>query len=386
MPAILLVPLGLFLESVTAEFGWSRTEFSAIVATTSLFNAVAMPAAGYLVDRYGARRVIAAGTLLGCGSYAALALVHSFIGFVALMGVTVMLGNMASYPAFMSLTQRWFDKRLGLALAITSTGLAAGIGGASYAIARTIASRGWRAAFLTVGISALVIGMANLLLLVRDNSGPVPEAERREPGAELDRSGYSLAEALRTRDFWLFSGAFLMVIFAVVGCNVHLPALLSDQRASTDEIASVVAIGSAGSLVGRLFTGVMLDRLSVLIVAAVFFTGQALGFLFLLDGLQWALLASFLLGAVQGAEIDMLGFVIARRFGRLAYARVYGMSFAITLIGAIIGPLAMATIFDRTGSYRLGLELLPFFPLLAFGLLYAARMSPPGRSPGPAGA
>ncbi len=156
MPAILLVPLGLFLESVTAEFGWSRTEFSAIVATTSLFNAVAMPAAGYLVDRYGARRVIAAGTLLGCGSYAALALVHSFIGFVALMGVTVMLGNMASYPAFMSLTQRWFDKRLGLALAITSTGLAAGIGGASYAIARTIASRGWRAAFLTVGISALV--------------------------------------------------------------------------------------------------------------------------------------------------------------------------------------------------------------------------------------
>ncbi len=379
MPAILLVPMGLFLKSVTGEFHWSRTEFSAVVALASLFNAIAMPIAGTLVDRYGARRVIAAGTVLGCGSYAALSLANSFHAFVGIVAAAVMLGNMASYPAFMSLTQCWFDKRLGLALAITSTGLAVGIGGASYVIARRIEQHGWRDAFLTVGCAALAIGLMNLLAFVRDNNGPVPEAEQREGPLLAVNLGSSLAEALRTRDFWLYSAAFALVIFAVVGCNVHLPALLSDRGASAAQIASVVAIGSAGSLFGRLFTGLMLDRFSVRSVAALFFLGQAAGFLLLLNGLRWALPASFLLGAVQGAEIDLLGYVIARRFGRIAYARVYGTCFAVTLIGAIVGPIAMATIFDRTGSYHLGLLLLPLLPLLALALLNLAGS--PDRTP-----
>ena len=84
-PAILLVPMGLFLKSVTAEFGWSRTEFSIILSTAALFNALVMPLAGYLVDRFGAPRVFAIGTALGCGSYAALSLANSYSAFIMLL-------------------------------------------------------------------------------------------------------------------------------------------------------------------------------------------------------------------------------------------------------------------------------------------------------------
>ena len=56
------------------------------------------------------------------------------------MIVAVTIGNLASYPAFISLAGRWFDKQLGFALAITSTGLAVGVAGFSYGIARTIAT------------------------------------------------------------------------------------------------------------------------------------------------------------------------------------------------------------------------------------------------------
>jgi nitrate/nitrite transporter NarK len=105
----------------------------------------------------------------------------------------------------------------------------------------------------------------------------------------------------------------------------------------------------------------------------VFLAGQVVGFLLLLDGLSWALPASFLLGAVQGAEIDVMGYVMARRYGRRAYARVFGMCFGITLVGAIFGPMAMAAVFDRTGSYDLGLLLLPSMPVAALALLWLAR-------------
>ena len=377
MPAILLVPMGLFLKSITAEFGWSRTVFSSVTSTMSLFGAVSLPVAGYLVDRHGARRMIAIGTMLGCGGYAALSTVHGYAAFVAITGLAVMGGNLASYPAFMSLAQRWFDRRLGLARTIASTGLAVGIGAASFLITKTIERHGWRDAFLMVGLSALAIGLINVIALVRDNVGPVPLAERREVTGRVDRGGSSLVEALGTRDFWLYSASFSLVIFAEVGCNVHLPALLSDRGASSGRLASVVAIGAVGSLLGRLCTGALLDRFSVRGVAALFFLGQAVGFWLLLNGLRWAAPASLLLGAVQGAEIDLLGYVVARRFGRIAYARIYGTCFAVTLIGAIIGPVVMATIFDRTGSYHAGLLLISLAPLLAMGLLRLTRIAPP---------
>lgn len=369
-PAILMLPMGLFLKSMTAEFGWTRTEFSSVIAIAALCNALVMPVAGYLVDRFGARPIIAIGTLLGCSAYAALSLARSYGEFVAILVVAVTLGNLASYPAFMTLTQRWFDKRLGFALAITSTGLAAGVAAFSYLIARTIAAQGWREAFLIVGVTALAIGLANVVFLVRDTATP-PAGEAKP--ATGQRNSSTLGQALQTRDFWLYSASFTLIIFAVVGCNFHLPALLSDRGASVGAIASVVAIGSLGSLFGRLFAGIMLDRFSVRLVAGTFFVGQAIGFLLLRDGLQWVLPASFLLGAVQGAEIDVMGYVLARRFGRESYARIFGTCFGITLIGAIIGPMAMATIFDRTGSYDFGLMLLPVFPLLAIALLWLVR-------------
>ena len=374
-PAILLQPMGLFLKPITAEFGWSRVQFSGILSSAVLFNALILPVAGYLVDRFGAVRIIAVGTALGCGSYAALSLANSFAGFIAIMASAVTMGSLASYPAFMGLAQHWFDKRLGFALAITSTGLAAGVAGFSCLITVTLRMHGWRAAFLSAGLVALVIGLANLLLLVRDNRGPMPEAERRNETASINEDGLSLGAALRTRDFWFYSASFSLVILAVVGCNFHLPALLSDRGASAAQIASVVAIGSAGSLLGRLFTGIMLDRFPMRGVAGLFFLGQAIGFLILLDGLRWILPAGFLLGAVQGAEIDVMGYVIGRRFGRPAYARILGTCFAITLIGAIVGPIVMAAIFDRTKSYDLGLMLFPLFPLIAFGLLCQVKYS-----------
>lgn len=372
-PAILMQPLGLFLKSMTAEFGWSRTTFSSVVAMASLSNIIILPIAGYLVDRFSPRKIIAIGVVLGCASYAAISQANSYATLIALIMLAVAAGNLASYPAFMSLAQRWFDKKLGFALAITSTGLAVGVAIFSFLIAQTITLDGWRAAFIAVGSIAFIVGLLNVLFLVRDDEGPIRGTVASPVLAASAGSSTSLLAALKTRDFWLYTSAFTLIIFGVVGCNFHLPAMLSDRGATPSLIATVVAVGAAGSLFGRLVTGILLDRYSVLRVASLFFAGQAIGFLLLLDGLQWVLPASFLLGAVQGAEVDVMGYVVARRFGRAAYARIFGTCFGITLVGAMIGPLAMATIFDRTGSYDLGLMLLPVLPVVALLLLWRVQ-------------
>jgi nitrate/nitrite transporter NarK len=339
----------------------------------SLANIIILPIAGYLVDRFGPRWIIATGAVLGCASYAALSLANSYSQLIALIMIAVAAGNLASYPAFMSLAQRWFDKRLGFALAITSTGLAVGVAIFSFVISQTIETSGWRAAFVTVGLVALVFGLFNVIVLVRDDDGTEPRTAATDDTVACVDSSQTLRAAITTSDFWLYTSSFTLIIFGVVGCNFHLPAMLSDRGALPGLIATVVAVGAAGSLFGRLVTGILLDRYSVMRVASVFFVGQAAGFVLLLDGLQWALPASFLLGAVQGAEVDVMGYVVARRFGRSAYARIFGTCFGITLLGAMIGPMAMATIFDRTGSYDLGLMLLPILPVIALVLLWRVQ-------------
>lgn len=380
--AILMIPLGLYLKPITAEFGWSRTQFSTAVALAGLCNAIMLPIAGFFVDRFGPPRIIAIGVLLAGGCYAALSLASSFAWFAALLCTTVMAGTLAGYPAYLSLVERWFDKRLGLALAIASAGVAVGVAASSWAITTILESRGWRQAFLAVGCGALAIGLVNVALLIRDNRGAVPEAERTDRTVETHGTGLSLGEAMRTTDFWLYTSSFTLVLMATVGYTFHLPALLADAGGSPLQIAPVVATVSLGSLAGRLLTGVMLDRWPVPIVATLFYIGQAIGLLLLLDGLRWALPAAFLLGTIQGAEIDLMGFAIARRFGRLAYARIFGVCFAITLIAVITSPVLTAQIYDRTGSYDAGLMVFPVLSFVALGLLWRARYFP-RESPAP---
>lgn len=367
--AILMIPLGLYMKAMTAEFGWSRTQFSTVLALAGVSYALTMPVAGFLVDRFGSPRVIVSGVVLGSTCYAALSQVSSFAMFAALVCLTVVTGTLAGYPAYLGLVQRWFDKRLGLALAIASAGVAVGVACSSWAITSIIASQGWRSAFLIIGCAALAIGLANAILFLRDNRGPVPEAERVEHAPEGQVLGASLSEALRQTDFWLYTASFTLLLVAAVGTNFHLPALLADDGASPSQIASVIALVSAGSLVGRLATGTMLDRWPARIVASMFYIGQVVGLLLLLHGLSWALPAGFLLGAAQGAEIDLMGFLIARRFGRLAYGRIFGSCFAVTLIAVIVSPVLTAMIYDRAGSYDIALMAFPVLTVVALLLL-----------------
>ena len=69
IPTLLLIPLGLYVKSVTAEFGWSRTQFVLIISLAALVYGLSMPFAGYLIDRFGAFRMATVGTVLGCCSY-----------------------------------------------------------------------------------------------------------------------------------------------------------------------------------------------------------------------------------------------------------------------------------------------------------------------------
>ncbi|MCP5328940.1 MAG: MFS transporter [Steroidobacteraceae bacterium] len=368
--AILMFPLGLYMQPVTTEFGWSRTQFSSVLSVVALGNIIALPLAGYAIDRFGPIRCIAVGLVIACLSYAAVGQASSYALFLALCTLASVAGCLAHYPAYFTIARGWFDRNIGLALAIASAGVSTGVAGFAWLIKATIAAGGWRVAFATVGTTAAVIGLGSLLFLIRSNPGVLPAAEQlRTPRADATVDA-TLGEALRSRDYWYFTLGFALIVFAGAGPNLHLPALMADGGAGTAAIAAAVAAIPLGSLAGRVVAGMMLDRFSVRAPAAVFFGAQAVGILLLWVDLRSAVAAAFLMGTAMGAELDIMGYVMARRFGRRAYARIFGTSFALSQIGLIISPIGMAAIFDVMGSYDIA--LLGYLPLSIFAFVLVA--------------
>ena len=58
--------IGVLVVPVTEEFGWSRAEFQAAILFSSGLGALTSPFVGWLIDRYGSRR-IALPSMLGLG-------------------------------------------------------------------------------------------------------------------------------------------------------------------------------------------------------------------------------------------------------------------------------------------------------------------------------
>ena len=227
--ATLAFTFGLYLDAMTLEFGWSRTQFSATLSFISFGNLIMLPVAGHAVDRIGAVRSIFIGLVLANAFCAALALTRSYTAFATLSCLASMCGSLALYPAYFSIVRGWFDKNLGLALAIASAGVSVGVAGFARLITEVIASDGWRPAFVASAGIAFVAGAASLLLLIRENKGLVPVQECRPDHVEDALTGVPLGAALRSLDFWLFAIAFLLIVFAGSGPQVHLPALLTDK-------------------------------------------------------------------------------------------------------------------------------------------------------------
>lgn len=116
-----------------------------------------------------------------------------------------------------------------------------------------------------------------------------------------------------------------------------------------------------GLLVGRLLTGLLIDRIHAPLVASVFFVGGAIG-VFLLRGAHdytALLIAATLIGLTIGAEGDLISYLVRSYFGLSSFGSLFGIAFSGYGLGAVIGPIALGAWFDRHGSYDVPLFVLP---------------------------
>jgi MFS family permease len=320
---------------------------------------------GYLMDRYGIRRVALPTTVLYALSLCSLALLSSgsywllfpmvacSAGFGACLGPIVYSKSIAA----------WFDKERGLALGIACCGVGLGTLLLPELGTYVIRSYGWRAGYLAIGITTFVLAFSMVALFVREPPGYVQRmraAVRSQAGQVAQPFGISTGEAVKTRQFWLLAAIFLLEGTACNGIlSGNFVPLLHDRGYSVEAAAALLGVSGLSAMAMRVVVGFGLDVIHGPIFSAIVMLLPALGVGLLLShaGAPAPLFVAIFLGLAIGAEVDMLGFFVSRYFGRRSFGTLYGLIFGAFTTGVGIGPAFLGFGYDYFKSYDPILEL-----------------------------
>lgn len=344
----------LFITGLSTEFGWTRGEIATVYAIAGL-GALASPAVGWLVDRYGFKPVALASTLGLIVLYLTYANYRGPIGpFVA---ISIFYGLFAVGTGSLVYTRPingWFDANRGLALGLSTLGVSVFAIVTPPLLSAAMETYGWRAGYLVLAGLAAFVAIPALLVLVRSRPPVSASASTATPAAIVDETGVPPAIAMRTAQFWLLALALASMNAAGTGALSQLAPLLQDKGLTLAAAASALSFYAAGLIVGRLGCGALLDRLPAARVAGAFTLAPALGcaLLFAVPTTPWlAFPAALLIGMQQGAETDVMAWFVSRLFGMRCYGANLGAIAFIGHAGTIGGILLFGRIHDWTGNY-----------------------------------
>jgi len=369
---------GVFLKPITEDLGLSRGAFSAALTFHAAIAAIVLPIIGWLVDRWGARRIMLPGLFLYALATASYALIQAsplLLTFL-IFAFTGLVGGVQSPIPYAAVIAQRFDRRRGLALGIGTAGVGLGVALMPQVAALLIDTFGWRLAYVGLAVAVLVVAFPPVALFLREPPGFAARVQRlREPAdTRAAVPGVAAGEALRSWLFWGLATAFFLDVIAINGTLTHIVPLLTD-RGVPRQIATAALSGTGFALIfGRVLSGWCLDRFWGPYVAIVFFVLPMTGIAILISGTGGfaPFLGAIACGLGIGAEIDLMAFFTSRYFGLRDYAKLYGTMFGIFALGVGIGPALSGASFDRFHSYTPAFAL--FVILLAMGCLVFLRL------------
>jgi MFS family permease len=363
--AILVFSLGVFIQPLQQEFGWTRAQISVAAAIIVWVSVLTQPIQGILIDRYGVRRVVLPSIPIFSVPLALLYFLPAniFVFYVAWIVITfcgLALWN-GSYNKVMA---AWFDRKLGLAVGIVSAGQGAGAALVPALSQSLISHFGWRLAYVGLAAITLVVTLIFNLLFLRDkpaDKGLQPDGDRgphvAASGTPAIASGYSFRQSVRLKSFWIIATAFFLLGTMSTALVTHQVPMLIDGGLQPARAALVASAFGVSLIVGRLVAGVLLDWIFAPYVMVATLLGPIAGLLMYARGSTGdeAFLWSALIGFGVGAEFDVLGYLIPRYFGRQAFGKLYGVLLAAFQFGGGIGAAILGVIRTTHGNYTPGL-------------------------------
>ncbi len=376
---IALYGLPFFYDFMVREFGWSRAQVTSGNAISKLLVGPLFGfLAGWLVDRFGPRRLMVAGILMAGAALVGLGAIHSLAGFYVFYLFNA-LGNFCGGPLpNQVLLSRWFTAARGRAMGFAYLGI--GIGGAIVPFLALWLTQevGWHGALQALGV-LIVLAALPLALVVRES--PEAPADNRVSLEPSVPDPASVAPVLRSPAFYLLLAGSMCSIAAVGGTNQHLKLFLSlDQGYSQGAAAQIASLVLASSLAGRLGMGWLADRIPKKYVMLLIYllVAAAIPLLFLTRMHGAIYLFAVVFGIGLGGEYMVIPLMAAELFGVRVLGRAMGVILTGDGVAEALAPVLVGRMHDVTGSYATGFAAVIGFAIAgAIAIAFLPRPSSP---------
>ena len=380
---------GTYVVLMQNDFGWSRTTFSIAFSMQRAESGFLGPFQGWLIDRFGPRKVMVIGLVMFAFGFFALSAVNEIWQFYLSYLLLAIGASLGSWMAYVVALVNWFRRRRTLALTFLSLGFAVG-GFLASPMAIALEEIGWRAGSFISGVLVLVIGIP-LALVARHRPEPyglLPDGARTPEGmtpddlGDLDdETGMSAREALKTPAFWCIGFGQAAALLVIGALMVHLVVYMDEDLGYSLGLAAfAITIQTIGQIVGQVVGAYAGDRWPKrpLIVVAMFGHSLAILLLAWFTSLSMVYVAVSINGVAWGLRAPLQTAVRADYFGRKSFGAIMGFSSLITMFGMIGGPIFAGYMYDATGSYETSFVVLGI--LAALGSVLFVIAGPPKRA------
>lgn len=359
-PGVLMIPLA-------QSFGWTRETVSLAVAIRLLLFGLIGPFSAAMMDRFGVRRTTAVAlACLGVGMGATVWMRAAW-QLDLLWGVVVGCG--AGFTATVlgvTVAARWFQQQRGLVVGLLTASNASGTLLFLPLMAALTSSFGWRVASLATCAAALLL-VPLVLVLLRDRPGdkglmpygatvPAPLPSPARPAGNLFVEPVRvLALAVRSRDFWLLTGSFLICGLSTSGLITnHLIPALMDHGYSEVHAAGLLALLGVFDIIGTTTSGWLTDRFDSRWLLVWYYGLRGLALLYLPVAIATSPTA--LTGFIVFYGLDWVATVPPtvrlsyRSFGEDSPV-VYGWVFAAHQFGAAVAAFGAGLLYTEVHHY-----------------------------------
>jgi MFS family permease len=381
-----IVSFGYFLPFLVQEFGWNRGTASYAASINMIVMGICGPLAGIFIVKYGAKRALVFGNLLGCVGFFLLSLHNRMWELYLAYGILVGLGaGFGGLLASTTVLNNWFIRRRSLVLGICLG--SGGLGGIFMgpALMELINTRGWRTTYVAMSAFVLLISVILPACLIRNkpqDMGQSPDGPTgAQPKSASSKSGrpeagyrtpvdFTGKEAMHTLCLWLLIAYFCLNMTAMGALMTHMIAHLLDIGINSRIAALALGLLSGIMTFAQFSVGFFAIRFSLRSIAVTGELFKIAGVLILIStrSVPGVCLSMIVLGIGFGAVMVATFNIFPNYFGLSDYPKIMGNArFFWAFIGAAGAPLA-GFIREATGNY------LPAY-YLVIGILVAGLIS-----------
>jgi len=382
-----------YLGPLQEQFGWSKAVLAGPRSVTTVDNSILGPIEGFMVDRFGPRRMVAIGSFIMGLGFIMFGLMNSLWMFF-LSSIIIDIGTGFEGLLIMSVAvNNWFRRKRAIAQSVMLLGYAmAGVVGIP-ALVMVQNLKGWQTSAIATGLLIWAVGLpCSMLLRSRPEpygllpDGDIPgvttptAAGDNQAGAEYD---FTLREAIRTRSFWLLAFGGAVSNLGMGAAQVHLFLHLEQGVGLARTTAALVwTVASLSNIPSRLVGGFLGDRLpkNLMVGLSMALMAVSIFVLGIATSLQMAFVYAVLYGIGWGMRTPVINAMQGEYFGRKSQGVIRGWLATVSLPFTIAAPVVAGYIADIQGNYKWTFIVMSFVMLAGASLIFLALPpKPPSR-------